>query len=74
MPMRVYRPASRLRNFVEMLWLHEGRATTPANRRETIVPDASAELVINLSEDVARIFAFDNFNAQYRIRSGIAGL
>lgn len=54
-----------------MLWLHEGRATTPANRRETIVPDGSAELVINLSEDVARIFAFADFNAVRRFSGAV---
>jgi AraC-like DNA-binding protein len=71
MSMQVYRPAAPLGNFVEMLWLQEGRATNPANKRETIVPDGSAELVINLSEDAARVFDFDDYNAARKFSGAV---
>jgi AraC-like DNA-binding protein len=69
--MQVYRPAPPLRNFVEMLWLQEVRAKQPTAGRETIVPDGSAELVINLSEDAARTFDFDNFTEARRFSGAI---
>jgi AraC-like DNA-binding protein len=71
MPVQTYRPASPLRNFVEMLWLQEGSTATPANTRETIVPDGSAELVINLSEDAARTFNFGDFAAARRFSGAV---
>ncbi|HEX4631188.1 MAG TPA: AraC family transcriptional regulator [Chthoniobacterales bacterium] len=59
MPIQFHRPCGPLRNFVAMLWRLEGDERSGANTMETIVPDGSAELVINLWEDSARTFDFD---------------
>jgi AraC-like DNA-binding protein len=58
MPIQFHRPSGPLRNFVEMLWLQDGHGLAATNTKETIVPDGSAELVINLSENAARTFNF----------------
>lgn len=60
MPIQFHLPAGPLRNFVEMLWLQDGNGLSPTETRETIIPDGSAELVINLSENTARTFNFDD--------------
>ena len=60
MPIQFHRPCGPLRNFVQMLWLQDGNGPVPTKTRETIIPDGSAELVINLSENAARTFDFDD--------------
>jgi AraC-like DNA-binding protein len=60
MPMQFHRPSGPLRNFVEMLWLQDGNGLAATKTNETIVPDGSAELVINLSENAARTFSFSD--------------
>jgi AraC-like DNA-binding protein len=59
-PIQFHYPSGPLRNFVGMLWLQDGNGSSPIKTRETIVPDGSAELVINLSENAARTFNFDD--------------
>jgi methylphosphotriester-DNA--protein-cysteine methyltransferase len=54
MQLRMCRPGPPLSAFVEVLWSFEGHS--PAHRFERLLPDGSVELVINLSEDCARIY------------------
>jgi AraC-like DNA-binding protein len=52
-----YQPSSLLADSVELLWYRGGRDSEPAAmRKEAILPDGCAHLVINLSEDIARFF------------------
>lgn len=54
--MRSYRhiPAPPLSEFVELLWLYEGYQQPHA--KERLLPDGSMELVINLNEDLTRVY------------------
>jgi hypothetical protein len=47
-------PAPPLSEFVELLWLYEGYQQPHA--KERLLPDGSMELVINLNEDVTRVY------------------
>ena len=62
--MRSYRhiPAAPLSEFVELLWLYEGYQQP--HKKERLLPDGSMELVINLNEDLTRVYdphATENF-------------
>ena len=54
--MRFYRkiPAPPLSEFVGLLWLYEGYQQPHA--KERLLPDGSMELVINLNEDLTRVY------------------
>ncbi len=54
--MRSYRhiPAPPLSEFVELLWLYEGYQQP--HKKERLLPDGSMELVINLNEDLTRVY------------------
>jgi AraC-like DNA-binding protein len=54
--MRFYRhtPAPPLSDFVALLWLYEGYHQPHA--KERLLPDGSMELVINLNEDLTRVY------------------
>ena len=47
-------PAPPLSEFVELLWLYEGYQQPHA--KERLLPDGSMELVINLNEDLTRVY------------------
>jgi len=47
-------PAPPLSQFVELLWLYEGYQQPHA--KERLLPDGSMELVVNLNEDVTRVY------------------
>ena len=48
---RTHHPSAPLSRFVDMLWFYSGQG--PTHRKERVLPDGTAELVINL-DDVAR--------------------
>jgi len=54
--MRSYRyiPAPPLSEFVELLWLYEGYQQP--HSKERLLPDGSMELVINLNDDLTRVY------------------
>jgi AraC-like DNA-binding protein len=54
MMFRAYVPRSPLSHFVNVIWLCEGYA--PAHRKERILPDGSVQLVINLRENLTRVY------------------
>ncbi|HUE23766.1 MAG TPA: helix-turn-helix domain-containing protein [Bryobacteraceae bacterium] len=47
-------PAPPLSEFVELLWLYEGYRQP--HQKERMLPDGSMELVINLNEDLVRVY------------------
>lgn len=49
-----YTPAAPLSDFVGLLWSYEGYLQP--HKKERLLPDGSMELVINLNEDVERIY------------------
>jgi AraC-like DNA-binding protein len=51
---RTYVPRSPLSHFVKAIWLCEGYA--PGHRKERILPDGSVQLVINLRENLTRVY------------------
>lgn len=51
---RTYTPRPSLAPFVDILWLYEGY--TPSHAKERRLPDGSMELVINLREDIIRLY------------------
>jgi AraC-like DNA-binding protein len=51
---RHYTPRPPLSNFVDILWLYEGYSKP--HDKERLLPDGSMELVVNLSEDEARVY------------------
>ena len=51
---RHYTPRLPLSNFVDILWLYEGYSQP--HDKERLLPDGSMELVVNLSEDEARVY------------------
>lgn len=54
--MRFYRhvPTPPLSEFVELLWLYEGYQQP--HKKERLLPDGSMELVVNLNEDLTRVY------------------
>src|SRR5262249_27616302 len=60
MMFRTYKPGSPLSDFVVLLWLYEGYHQPHA--KERILPDGSMELVINLRDDVFRVYDRHNHN------------
>jgi AraC-like DNA-binding protein len=52
-------PQPPLAQFVEMFWYYDGFAPRE-HTHERLMPDGSVEMVINLKEDVARIYDRDN--------------
>lgn len=51
-----YQPCPPLRDCIELFWLRDSSSAVSAHSREAILPDGRAHLVINLSEDVVRVF------------------
>src|SRR5438309_1729813 len=49
-----YIPRAPLGGFVELFWMYEGY--NPPHTKERVLPNGSLELVINLREDVLRIY------------------
>jgi AraC-like DNA-binding protein len=47
-------PAPPLSEFVELLWLYEGYQQP--HKKERLLPDGSMELVVNLNEDLTRVY------------------
>jgi len=60
-------PNPPLSEFVELLWFFRGPSR--AHAKERLLPQGSAELVINLDEDLIRIYDRDNLSS-YRTLSG----
>jgi AraC-like DNA-binding protein len=54
MPSYRYVPAPPLSDFVALLWLYEGYQQP--HKKERLLPDGSMELVINLNEDLTRVY------------------
>jgi AraC-like DNA-binding protein len=54
MTLLTYVPRPPLSEFVELLWLSEGRA--PAHAKERVLPTGTVELVVNLREDTLGYF------------------
>ena len=52
--MRMYVPAPPLSDFVELIWLYEGYRQP--HLKERVLPTGTVELVINLCDDVARVY------------------
>ena len=65
MQYRTYRPGPPLTDFVEYLW---ALRDAPAHSTERIVPSGTLELVVNLHEDVLRIY--DPETSGWRTHSG----
>ena len=63
---RTYIPLPPLSTFVDKLWLYENYC--PSHTKERRLPDGSMELVINLREDVIRIYDRHNHNQFSSIR------
>ena len=55
---RTYIPASPLSHFVNRFWMSEGYA--PAHYKERVLPDGSMQIVINLHEDIMRLYDHQN--------------
>lgn len=66
MQYRTYRPGPPLADFVEYLW---ALRDAPAHSTERIVPSGTLELVVNLHEDVLRIY--DPETSGWRTHSGV---
>jgi AraC-like DNA-binding protein len=66
---RHYTPAPPLGNFVDLLWLYEGYSQP--HDKERILPDGSMELVINLSEDRARVYDRNRTNQFQTMRGAL---
>ena len=49
-----YIPAPPLSEFVGLLWLYEGYQQP--HKKERLLPDGSMELVVNLNEDLTRVY------------------
>src|SRR5215470_11301864 len=60
MMFRTYKPGPPLSDFVVLLWLYEGYHQPHA--KERVLPDGSMELVINLRDDVFRVYDRQNHN------------
>ena len=54
MTFRTRKPCSPLGHFLEFLWFYSG--DQPAHRLERVLPDGSAELVINLDDTPRKRF------------------
>jgi AraC-like DNA-binding protein len=67
--MRFYRytPAPPLSDFVALLWLYEGYRQPHA--KERLLPDGSMELVVNLNDDLTRVYDPQD-TARFRTLSG----
>jgi AraC-like DNA-binding protein len=65
-------PRAPLNEFVESLWFHEG--LNPDHRLERVLPEGSAELIINLRDEDRHVFDRANYRPQrsYR-RSWLSG-
>jgi hypothetical protein len=48
MVFRIHPPAAPLSHYVEMLWYYSGKG--PPHRMERVLPDGTAELIVNLDE------------------------
>jgi AraC-like DNA-binding protein len=56
MGLRTYTPPPPLDRFVDVLWLYKGYQPAHAHSKERLMPDGSVALVINLRDDVTRIY------------------
>lgn len=73
MPFMHYRPSPPLSSFVEMFWYYEGEAGSP-HKKERLLPQGSAELVINLREDEVRLYNPKDIREAYTLSgSAICG-
>src|SRR5271157_608660 len=69
---RTYSPALPLSHFVDKFWLYEGYA--PAHIKERILPDGSMQLIVNLREDLTRVYDRHNTDECRSLRgSAISG-
>ncbi len=66
---RTYVPASPLSHFVSKIWLYEGYA--PAHTKERILPDGSMQLIINLREDLTRVYDRHNTDECQSLRGSV---
>jgi AraC-like DNA-binding protein len=66
---RKHRPRWPLCDFVEILWLYEG--TTPAHRRERLMPTGGMDIVINLIEDEIRVYQNEDEASVRRFRGSV---
>lgn len=57
---RTYTPQQPLASFVHMFWLFEGYY--PAHTKERVLPNGSLELIVNLREDVFRVYDRHNLD------------
>ena len=55
---RTYTPGPPLAYFVNKFWLYEGSA--PVHAKERVLPDGSAQLIVNLRDDITRVYDRDN--------------
>jgi AraC-like DNA-binding protein len=58
MTFRIHTPAPPLSQFIDTIWISEGYA--PLHSRERVFPDGSMQFIINLREDVTRVYNRDN--------------
>lgn len=66
---RTHVPASPLSHFVTQIWLYDGYA--PAHVKERILPDGSIQMVINLREDLTRVYDRKNTNECRSLRGSV---
>jgi AraC-like DNA-binding protein len=62
-------PKPPLSEFVELLWFYEG--LTQAHEKERLLPQGSAELVINLAQDQIRIYDRQDSNTFETLRGAV---
>jgi AraC-like DNA-binding protein len=69
MILRTYVPPSPLSHFVNSFWICEGYA--PPHKKERVLPDGSMQLIINLREDITRLYNSNNSDECRSLRGSI---
>jgi AraC-like DNA-binding protein len=66
---RLHKPGPPLSHFVDLFWLYEGYSQP--HTKERLLPDGTMELVINLKDDVARIYDAEETEQCKHLRGAI---
>jgi hypothetical protein len=70
MPFLSHIPRPPLNQFGELLWFYDGLPSR-AHKRERLMPDGSAELVINLRDDEVRVYDRERLGRCHRLPGSV---